>query len=221
MKRSPLPALVCLVAAAAALPAAAQEGFWLGVKVGYTAPSADVATRLPILQGQDSSGGIAVGIVAEGNLTGGLSFESEVLYTERTATNIYFGGTGPGGTPLGDVTAEYKFQYLEIPAHFKYTFGSGSVRPYVLAGAIVGVPLSIESTNTANGGSSTEDAKDQFAGSTWWLDLGAGLDFRVGSGTSLLVEGRYNHSLSSFASESFDDWKWKDWRVLAGIKFRM
>ncbi len=223
MKRFPAIVLPCLCTLALAVPATAQEGFRLGIKGGYTAPSTDITTRLLILEGQKSSGGIVVGVAAEGNLYEALSFEAEALYTERKATNVYFGGTGPGGTPLGNVTAEYKFKYLEVPAHFKYTFTSGSVRPYALAGVVVGFPLSIESTNTANGRTGTENARHQFSSAAWWLDVGAGLDFRVNasSGTSVLVEGRYNYTLGSFASESFDSWKWKDWRILAGVKFRM
>jgi hypothetical protein len=221
MKRFPLLVLVCLVAIAAALPASAQEGLWLGVKGGYGSPSPDVSTDLLILKGTDDSGGVVAGLAVEGGWWKDLTLEGEVLYVSRKATNTYFGGTDDHGNYQGDVSAEYTFETLEIPLHAKYAFGDGSVRPFLIGGGSVAVPLKIESVNRAGSFTSTENAEGQFDDVWFALEGGAGLDLKAGDSTVITLEGRYIYGLTNTPALSGDTWKMRDWRILGGIKFRM
>lgn len=221
MKRFPSLVLVCVVAIAAALPAFAQEGVWLAVKGGYGSPSPDVSTALPILKGTSDSGGVVAGLGVEGGWWKNLTLEGEILYVQRKATNTYFGGTNSQGGYQGDVTAEYTFTTLEIPLHIKYAFTQGAVRPFVLAGISTAIPLKIESENRADGRTSTEDAKDQFSKAWFALEGGLGVEFQAGSTVSIVLDGRYVYGLTNTPALSGDTWKMRDWRALAGIKFRM
>ena len=43
----------------------------------------------------------------------------------------------------------------------------------------------------------------------------------MGNGVFLTLDGRYVHGLGNAAAEGIDDWKWRDVRLLGGVKFRM
>lgn len=221
MKRYRSIVLVLLVAIAAAIPASAQEGLWLGVKGGYSSPSPDVSTDLLILKGTDNSGGVVAGLAVEGGWWKGLTLEGEVLYVKRKSTNTYFGGTSDTGGYQGDVSAEYTFETLEIPLHAKYSFIQGAVRPFVIGGGSVAVPLEIESVNRAGSFTSTENAEGQFDDVWFALEGGAGLDFKAGSSTVITLDARYVYGLTNTPALDGDTWKWRDWRILVGVKFRM
>jgi hypothetical protein len=221
MKRLAASLALGLFALAAAQPASAQEGFWLGIKGGYGSPSPDVSTDLQILKGTDDAGGVVVGLSFEGGWWKSLTLESEVLYVSRKATNTYFGGTNDHGGYQGDVSAEYTFETLEFPLHARYTFGKGTINPFVLAGASVAVPLNIDSVNRAGSATGTEDAQDQFDSAWFALEGGAGVEIRAGASTLLTLDARYVYGLTNIAALSSDTWKWRDWRILGGIKFRM
>lgn len=221
MKRSVAIAFLCLAAAVLALPATAQQGFWLGVKGGYGSPSPDVSTELDILKATEDDGGVVAGLSFEGGWWKGLTLEGELLYARRGTTNTYFGDYNDYGQYQGDVVAEYTFTTLEIPLHVKYAFTQGSVRPFVVGGVNATIPLDIESENRADGRTSTEDAKDQFESAWFALEAGAGIDIKAGATTVLTLEGRYVYGLTNAAALSSDTWKWRDVRLLAGLKFRM
>lgn len=212
---------LALLVLAAALPARAQEGFWLGVKGGYGSPASDVSTDLLILKGTADSGGVVAGLSFEGGWWKNLTLESELLYVSRKATNTYFGGTNDHGDYQGDVSADYTFEALELPLHARYTFGDGAFRPFVLAGASVAVPLRVESANRAGSATGTENARDQFEDAWLALEAGAGVELRAGARTALTLDARYVHGLTNIAAAGGDTWKWRDWRILGGIRFRM
>lgn len=219
MKRSPALVLAGLLMLVAALPAAAQEGLWIGVKAGYGAPSPSVATELQILKGTDNSGGFVGGIAVEGGWWKNLTVEGEVLYVRRTSENTYFGGTGDSGGYQGDVKADYTFTTLEIPFHLKYAFSSGATTPFVTAGFVTTVPLDIESKNYAGSSTMTEDAKDQFKDAWFSLEVGAGLEHKLSGDVGLSLDLRYVFAVTDSAAVSGDNWKMRDLRVLAGVKF--
>lgn len=221
MKRLSSTLALTLLALAVARPAPAQDGFWLGVKGGYGSPSADVSTDLLILKGTGDSGGVVAGLSFEGGWWKGLTLESELLYARRGATNTYFGGTNDHGEYQGDVSAEYTFETLEIPLHARYTFGRGTVEPFVLAGGSVAFPLSVESVNAAGSATGSENARSQFEDVWLALEAGAGVGFRAGAATVVSLEARYVHGLTNVAATGGDSWKWRDWRILGGLKFRM
>jgi hypothetical protein len=212
---------LALLVLAAALPARAQEGFWVGLKGGYGSPASDVSTDLLILKGTADSGGVVAGLSFEGGWWKNLTLESELLYVSRKAANTYFGGTNDHGQYQGDVSADYTFETLEFPLHARYTFGSGTLNPFVLAGASVAVPLSIESTNRSGSATATENARDQFEDAWLALEAGAGVEIRAGARTVLTLDARYVHGLTNIAATGGDSWKWRDWRILGGLRFRM
>ncbi|MFN7986187.1 MAG: porin family protein [Thermoanaerobaculia bacterium] len=221
MKRLVAPLVLCLSVVAGALPASAQEGFWLGAKAGYGWSSPDVSTDLDILKGTDASGGLVAGLVAEGAWYRGLSVQGEVLYVRRAATNTYWGGTNDQGHYQGDVSADYTFETLEIPLLVKYTFTTGRLSPFVLAGVNTAISLSVDSKTRDPQASGSEKATDQFAKYWFSLEVGAGAQLEVGNGVFLTLDGRYVHGLGNAAAEGIDDWKWRDVRLLGGVKFRM
>lgn len=221
MKRLPAFGALALLALSTARPAPAQEGFWLGIKGGYGSPAADVSTDLLILKGTGDSGGVVAGLSFEGGWWKSLTLESEVLYARRTATNTYFGGTNDHGEYLGDVSAEYTFETLEFPLHARYTFGSGTINPFVLAGGSVAIPLGVESVNSAGDSTASEDARNQFEDAWFALEAGAGVEIRAGATTALTLDARYVYGLTNVAALGGDSWKWRDWRILGGIRFRM
>jgi opacity protein-like surface antigen len=139
----------------------------------------------------------------------------------RKATNTYFGGLGSQGQPMGDVTAEYTFTTFEIPFHAKYAFSAGATTPYVLGGFSTAIPIEIEAVNKSNGQTAKEKVKDQFDKAWLALELGAGLEHKLGGGVGLQLDVRYVYGLTNTAAIEGDSWKWRDIRVLAGVKFSL
>jgi opacity protein-like surface antigen len=221
MKRSPALVLVGLLALVAAFPAAAQQSHWLGVKGGWGEPSSSISTQVPQVGSPDSKGGVVIGLDWEGGLWKQWNLEAEVLYVERKASAVYDGGSDSFGRPQPDVTADYKFQSIEIPFHAKYNFSPGASSFYALGGWVTSIPVKIESVNTANGKTVTEDVKNQFDKAWIALEVGAGFGGKVSSTTTLEIEARYLYFLNDTAASSSDDWKQRDLRILAGLKFKL
>ncbi len=219
MKRSPAIVLLCLPMLAAALPATAQEGLRLGLKAGYGAPSTDVTTDAQAVKEADASGGIVAGLALEGQLYKAWTLETEVLYARREASALFFGGMNDQGNPQGDISSEYTFDTIEIPFHVKYRFPQGDFRPFVFAGWNTIIPVSIDATNTADGVSSKENVKSQFSSVWLALELGVGFDYRLGATTALTADARYSYGLTDTAAMGNTEWKWREWRILAGLKF--
>jgi outer membrane protein W len=215
--------VLVLLASVLVAPAARSqdEGFWLGIKAGYGLTKPDIDIGFQILKGKDASGGLVAGLTGEGYLSENISVEAELNYSRRQVKNTYDGGTG-GGTYLGDVTADYTFEYLESAISLKWTSSNDHFRPYGLIGVIFSVPLKIESSNTFPGTDPYhEDAKRQFVRASWAADVGLGIDYRISPRTCLLLEGRFLYPLSNSAASPVDTWKWKDYRLLAGVRFRI
>jgi opacity protein-like surface antigen len=221
MKKSPAFVLAGLLVLVAALPAAAQEGHWLGVKAGYGWPSPSVSTALPTTSDFENDGGLVVGLSWEGGIRGNWTLESEFLYVRRTTTVDFFGGTSSQGQPQGDITTEYTFTTIEIPFHAKYAFSAGATTPYVLGGFSTAIPIEIEAVNTSNGLTGKEKVKDQFDKAWFALELGAGVEHKLGGGVGLQLDVRYVYGLTNTAAIQGDSWKWRDVRVLAGVKFSL
>lgn len=221
MKRTPALVLAGLLVLVAALPAAAQEGHWLGVKAGYGWPSPSVSTSLPRMADIENDGGFVGGISWEGGIRGNWTLESEFLYVQRKATNVFFGGLNSQGQPMGNVTSEYTFTTFEIPFHAKYAFSAGATTPYVLGGFSTAIPIEIEAVSTSNGRTAKEKVKDQFDKAWFALELGAGLEHKLGGGVGLQLDVRYVYGLTNTAAIEGDSWKWRDLRVLAGVKFSL
>lgn len=219
MKRSPALVLAGLLFLLAAVPAAAQQGHWLGVKGGWGEPSPSIDLTLDTVGSPDSKGGIVAGLSWEGGLWKKWYLQGEVFYVERSTTNVFDGGVDIYGRPKPDVTSEYEFTTIEIPFNAKYVFSPGSSSFYLLGGWVTTIPVDIEALTTAGDRSGKESVKDQFDKAWISLEIGAGYGAKVSSDVALEVEVRYLYGLNNSAATSSDDWKQRDLRILAGLKF--
>ncbi len=107
------------------------------------------------------------------------SLRTEPMYLQKGTQNID-----------GDEVS-YKAEYLEVPLFLKLSLGSGSARPYVMAGPSVGFRLNSELSIEDEGISGTFDADEVTESMDFGIDFGAGLSLRL-SGVSFFVEGRYD-----------------------------
>ena len=120
-----------------------------------------------------------VGGVLEVRLNEHWSLRTEPMYLQKGTQNID-----------GDQVS-YKAEYLEVPLFLKLSLGSGSARPYVMAGPSIGFRLSSELSVEDEGISGTFDADEVTESMDFGVDFGAGLSLRL-NGVSFFVEGRYD-----------------------------
>lgn len=92
------------------------------------------------------------------------------------------------------VEADAKIAYIELPLMLKYAFGSGGVRPYIMAGPTIGFNVSAKIKSEGDDISVELDFKDQVKSMDFGLAFGAGLSFPMGK-LALFVEGRYGLGL--------------------------
>jgi len=160
-----------------AIPAQAQ------VEIGVIG-SVNFAT----ISGEDSAGEAIVsdrrtlyglGGVLDVRLNERWSLRTEPMYLQKGAQNVD-----------GD-NVSFKGEYLEVPLFLKLSLGSGSARPYVMAGPSIGFRLSSELSVEDEGISGTFDADEVTESVDFGVDFGAGLSLRL-NGVSFFVEGRYD-----------------------------
>ena len=83
-----------------------------------------------------------------------------------------------------------KLVYLELPVMFKYSIGTNSSKPYLMAGPTIGYNMSAKAKQSLNGFSSEVDIKDDIMRVDFGLGFGAGLSLAMG-GNSIFFEARY------------------------------
>jgi len=126
-----------------------------------------------------------VGGVLEVRLNEHWSLRTEPMYLQKGTQNID-----------GDQVS-YKAEYLEVPLFLKLSLGSGSARPYVMAGPSIGFRLSSELSVEDEEISGTFDANEVTESVDFGIDFGAGLSLRL-NGVSFFVEGRYDLGVADF-----------------------
>lgn len=147
----------------------------------------------------DSRIGLAGGAYTSIELAGSpITIQPEVLYVQKGAK-----GTGVTffGQPVQDAEYTYKFDYIEIPALGKYTFGGGgsSITPYAVAGPYLGFNANAELTiENAGNASGTFDVSDSANSTVFGLALGAG----AAVNEALDIEARLDLGLSDSIENS-------------------
>ena len=80
-----------------------------------------------------------VGGVIDWNLGGNLALCFEPMYLKKGA-KIEFPATEEEDFDIfGNIEGKFDFAYIEIPVLLKYSFGSGGIKPYLMAGPTIGI----------------------------------------------------------------------------------
>jgi opacity protein-like surface antigen len=97
-------------------------------------------------------------------------------------------------------TVDIKLAYIELPVLFKLQFGTGSTKPYLMAGPTIGLNLSADMEVGMGDLSLEVDFSELIETIDYGLAFGGGVSFAVGE-NSLFIEARYNLGLADIAKE--------------------
>jgi opacity protein-like surface antigen len=132
--------------------------------------------------------GLGIGGVLDIRLSENVALRLEPMYLQKGAAFV----SDLVDPDFSEVT--FKAAYLEAPLFLKITFGASAIRPYVLAGPVIGFNMS--SSLNAPG---LDVETDGIVKSTdFGLGFGAGVSFPAGN-NSLFIEGRYALGLADVA----------------------
>jgi len=113
---------------------------------------------------------------------GPMQFSSGLWYM-RSGSGYKFGEDGGEGGNYSIETREV-LTYINVPAEARYEFGTGSVKPFVRGGGMLGFLVSAKSKTTTNfnGNKDTDetDIKNQKKSTNLGLILGGGVSFSLG-----------------------------------------
>lgn len=192
-----------LLALFIALPVSAQHR--IGIVGGLNLANVNVDPSLGAGVDLKNLTAFGVGGVLDLRLAQNFDLHLEPMYLQK-------------GTKLdaGGQEGTFRASYLELPALFRLALGTGTARPYLMAGPTIGYLLSAKSSSEGN----EEDVKDQIKDLDFGLDFGAGVSFPAGN-NSVFVEGRYALGLSNINDDPQDptDIKNKGIQIMAGITF--
>jgi len=216
MKRIVCTTLVLLALAAPRLPA---QDITIGVKGGLNV--ADVSTDIPDIEDiKASKTGFVGGAYANFALGGVFAIQPEVLYSQKG-----FKGEDSG---LPGVSADFKFNYFEIPLLLKAQFPMEMVRPAVYAGPVVSFETSCKLGLSEGDISADFDCDSEEAGASdrkkteFGGVFGANLDLFVGP-VVLTVDGRYQLGFTNLNDDPADaetaSLKNRVWQFMAGVGF--
>jgi hypothetical protein len=164
-----------------------------------------------------------IGGHADFNLTEKAVLRLEPMYLQKGAREEE---TIPG---FGNVEAEWRLTYLEVPAFLKFDIGSGPTKPYVLVGPTIGFLLSSKYEQSMGDVSVEIDTKDVTKSFDFGIGFGGGISFPVGNKT-VFAEGRYVLGLMNIVDEGTvnvggelveitGEAKDKGFQLMAGITF--
>jgi len=193
-------ALVAIVA----VPASAQVS--VGAFAGISHFSVDQEVEVDGVELSNKTG-LAVGGIVNFALTEmvGLQFEPMFLHKGSTADVTGFGQV--------DVTASY----LELPVLLTYSFGTGSIRPYLMVGPTVGYLLSAKQEAEFIP-EAAEDIKDRSEDIEFGVTGGLGVQFPLGATLNGFVQGRYYHGLTDTHAEE-ENHKSRGYKLVAGFLY--
>lgn len=131
-------------------------------------------------------------------------------YWNRRGARVSIPGTGG----YQDVSADY----ISMPILFKAA-RPGTVRPYVLGGAELGVRIRARVRKVVGAIDAEEDAQDLVRRTDVALTGGAGIDRAMGKST-VFVEGLYSHGVRNVTPDaSGDTTRTRTLTLLAGLRF--
>lgn len=147
--------------------------------------------------------GFSGAVYAEVPISNELSFQAELAYAQkgfslRQATDVDLFGVA---LPIG-VTADSRFSYLDLPLLLKASFGSESVKAFVMAGPSLGYALNGRLKTRSNGLldiniSNSEINLDAINYERFEVSgvVGAGLSFDAGFG-QITLDGRFQQGFT-------------------------
>jgi len=177
-------------------------------------------------EGSDDSSETRTGIVAGGfaliDFDGPFALQPEVLYVQK-GTKV----EGELEDPILGETVSFsstiKLDYIEVPILAKFQIPlEGNIAPNIFAGPAVAFNINAEVEAEAGGESNTTDLSDlgvEVSTADFGLQVGAGVDFDIGSGRTIMLDARYEFGLSSIPSEGDADITNQGIRITAGFGF--
>ncbi|NQV17949.1 MAG: PorT family protein [Armatimonadetes bacterium] len=198
--------LVVFLAICVVLPASTQVNF--GVLGGLNLANISMDPD----EGLDFSNRTAFGfgVVLDYSLNESITLHLEPMYLQK-GTNVEFSFWGE----------KYKMEIiaanLEIPVMLKNAFGTADIKPYVMAGPIIGFNLSAKAKNN---GVAEEDIKDYIKNVEFGLGFGAGVNLPMGN-NSIFLETCYAFGLTNVNDglNPGTDIKTKGLQIFVGITF--
>jgi opacity protein-like surface antigen len=208
--------LVTVLAMFLSIPALAQNR--IGFIGGVNLANVDFKSDDPDADEVDFSNllGIGAGGILELALSENVALRFEPKYLQK-------GAKDEESSQGVNVESKIKLAYVEVPALLKYTIGTSSTRPYLLAGPSLGFVLSAKATLEASGGGvnidEEDDIKDVVKSTDFGLNFGGGVSFPAGNNV-IFLEGLYNLGLSNVNDDPDDpdtEVKNKGIHIMAGV----
>jgi hypothetical protein len=151
--------------------------------------------------------GFAAGVDGYLSVGSNFAFGAQVLYLTRG----YSYRSEPVESPWGPYrqTGSHRYQYLELPLSLRYTFAEIQFRPHIYSGFSLGVYLSgtsVQNGEIKQGNFEREDNLSVF--------LGAGVQYDILTGTSLVLDLTYSGDISTRDEEQL-----RLLRLMLGVAF--
>jgi hypothetical protein len=190
-------ALAAAAALTLGLAAQARAQVEVGVKAGLTFATISESNLSPNFGNKT---GFAAGVHFGIPLGSNFMLQPEGLIIQQGASVSTTGGDG-----------DIKLTYFQVPLNLRLNFGSGSVRPFILAGPYAAFKLSCSIDDVL----STDCDDIDVEGTDYGVDFGGGIRF-----SKLFLEARYNLGLNDVSKleEGFDS-KQRVFVVMVGIAF--
>ena len=171
-------ALVVLVI----LSAVSNSQTSLGVEGGLNLSSISVSTNAQT----SNKTGLMVGGFADFQVSNIVAIRPGIRYVMKGFTN-----------QVNGLTYNDKFSYIEIPALIKFTVPLNEVKPYFIAGPVLGIQLSATEDVSDGVNFASSDVGNSFETIDFGLYFGSGIEFHVASKTDMFVGGGYSLGLSN------------------------
>lgn len=162
-----------------------------------------------------------IGLIGGGNVDIGLSPTISIVPGLRY---VMKGNSLTGSFPFEGVTyteISNKGNYLQFPALLKVKFPLTEIKPYLIAGPMLGILLSATQSATAPNTSRDFDIKTNFESTEFSLLFGGGMDFRVATKTDLFIQFAYELGLSNISKIANNTVKTNGIQITGGVKFGM
>lgn len=169
----------------------------------------------------DANTGSKTGIIAGGILDIGLSPQFSIAPGIRY---IMKGNTQTGNfTANGQAFNELKNKgdYLQFPALLRVKFPLTEIKPYLVAGPVLGILMAATTTatNTNTGSSADFDQKSLYETTEFSLLFGGGMDFRVATKTDLFFQVAYELGLTDITKNTATSVKNNGFELTGGVRF--
>ncbi|HRI84765.1 MAG TPA: porin family protein [Ignavibacteria bacterium] len=182
----------------------AQVKVSLGLEAGINIAN---TTQTP-----DANTNSKVGMIAGGVLELGLSKQISIV------PGIRYVMKGNSFT-TNNVNVDNKGNFLQFPALLKVKFPLTEIKPYLIAGPILGILLSSTQDQSTSTQSASFDTKANFETTEFSLLFGGGLDFKVATTTDLFFQFGYELGLSNISKVVNQTIKTNGIQITAGAKF--